>query len=127
MALLTTRIYEGTFVRAVDGDTYELDFDYGFKSRQIHDVRLRGYDTPEKKHPKYEEAKNLAAFVMQGRPLLLTTYKRASGTYVEDRGRYLCDVVVVGEPHIGNLGEYLVSMGVALPWNGKGEHPWKEH
>jgi endonuclease YncB( thermonuclease family) len=124
MAILTARSYEGAFKRAIDGDTYELWFDYGFDSWQAHEVRLKGYDTPEKGHPLYVQATNLAAFVMSGRKLLITTYKRESGTYDMSLVRYVCDVVVVGEPQIGNLGAYLTSMGMALPWDGKGPHPW---
>jgi hypothetical protein len=62
--------------------------------------------------------------VMSGRKLLITTYKRESGTYDMSLVRYVCDVVVIGEPQIGNLGAYLTSMGMALPWDGKGPHPW---
>jgi endonuclease YncB( thermonuclease family) len=121
MAILTTRVYEGAFKRAIDGDTYELWFDYGFDSWQAHQVRLKGWDTPEKGHPLYEKAKNAAAFILQGKQLLITTYKHESGTYDMSLIRYVADVLIVGT---GDLGSYLQGWGLALPWDGKGEHPW---
>jgi len=122
--LLTQRVYPAKFKRIIDGDTFELWFDYGFDSWQAHEVRLKGFDTPEKGHALYEDAKSLTAFVLTGRDLLVTTYKRLSGTYDMSLVRYVCDVVVLGEPQIGNLGDYLVSMGMAKIWDGKGPHPW---
>jgi hypothetical protein len=61
---------------------------------------------------------------MKDHKLLITTYKRLSGTYDMSLTRYVADVTVLGEPHIGNLADYLVSMGVAKYWDGKGPHPW---
>jgi endonuclease YncB( thermonuclease family) len=124
MSILTRREYPAKFKRIIDGDTFELWFDYGFDSWQGHQVRLKDYDTPERGHSKYEDAKNMSALIMQTRDLLVTTYKRESGTYDMSVVRYVCDVYVLGEPQIGNLGAYLTSMGLALPWNGKGPHPW---
>lgn len=124
MAILRTRIYEAAFKRAIDGDTYELWFDLGFDSWQAHDVRLKGIDTPERGHFLYAEATRLAAFAMDKRKLIVTTYLHESGTYEMSLIRYLADIVVVGEPQIGSLADYLVSMGMAKYWDGKGPHPW---
>jgi hypothetical protein len=124
MAILSRREYPAAFKRAIDGDTYELWFDYGFDSWQAHAVRLKGWDTPEKGHPLYAPARDLAAFVMSTRPIIATTYKRESGTYDMSLVRYVADIDVYG---ISALGWYLMDNHLALPWDGKGKHPWEGH
>jgi len=124
VSILTRRDYPAAFKRAIDGDTYELWFDYGFDSWQAHQVRLKGWDTPEEGHPLHDDAKNLASFVMSTRTLLVNTYKRASGTYDMSLTRYVADVWVY---NIGDIGAYLMQSHVALPWDGKGKHPWEGH
>ena len=42
-------------VRVVDGDTYYIEVDVGFKMRTEQSFRLRGVDTPETYRPKSEE------------------------------------------------------------------------
>lgn len=122
MGLLSIREYPAAFKRALDGDTYELWFDYGFDSWQAHQVRLKGWDTPEKGHPLHDQARDLAAFLMKDRPILATTYKRESGTYDMSLIRYVADVWVF---NFGNIGAYLMDHKLALPWDGKGKHPWE--
>lgn len=128
MSILTRREYPAAFKRAIDGDTYELWFDYGFDSWQAHQVRLKGWDTPEKGHPLHDQAQFAAAFVMQQYKLLSYTYKRESGTYDMSLVRYVADVFMLDmrgyDPHL-SLGEYLFINHLALPWDGKGKHPWE--
>jgi len=124
VSILQPRVFEASFKRVIDGDTFELWFDLGFDTWQAHEVRLKGVDTPEKGHSLYQEAKDLTGFVLQNRKLIVTTYKRESGTYDMSLTRYVADVLVVGEPQIGNLATYLVNMGMAKYWDGKGPHPW---
>jgi endonuclease YncB( thermonuclease family) len=125
VAILTKREYPAAFKRAIDGDTYQLWFDYGFDSWQAHEVRLKGWDTPEKGHPMYDMARIGAAFIMSLHPLIVTTYKRESGTYDMSLIRYVADVTVTDG--IGDLGQYLMDSRLALPWDGKGKHPWEGH
>lgn len=131
MSVLEKREYPAKLKRVVDGDTYELWFDYGFDSWQAHEVRLKGWDTPEKGHPLYVQAANAAGEAMGPRPLLVTTYKRESGTYDMSITRYVADVVVTGQTQFGNtigdLGWFLMGNHLALPWDGKGKHPWEGH
>lgn len=42
-------------VRVVDGDTYYIEVDVGFKMKTEQSFRLRGVDTPETYRPKSEE------------------------------------------------------------------------
>jgi endonuclease YncB( thermonuclease family) len=131
VAILTKREYPASFKRAIDGDTYELWFDYGFDSWQAHEVRLKGWDTPERGHPLYAKASALAAFAMTGKQLVVTTYKRESGTYDMSLTRYVADVLIQGQStfggEFGNIGWFLMDNKLALPWDGKGKHPWEGH
>jgi len=93
--------YAGEVIKVVDADTFDLDIDVGFKSRQEHRVRLRGINAPEAGTPKGQKAAGfvraeLAKCVIEdrtsesrraGRPLVVVkTYKQ--GIY----GRYIVDV-----------------------------------
>lgn len=40
--------HRATFVRVVDGDTYQLDVDLGFHVHVIESIRLFGFDCPER-------------------------------------------------------------------------------
>jgi endonuclease YncB( thermonuclease family) len=130
MAILTRREYPATFKRVIDGDTYELWFDYGFDSWQAHQVRLKGWDTPEIGHPLYDMARDGAGYVLQRYQFLAYTYKRQSGTYDMSLVRYVADITLLdvpGYPDQISLGQFLFENHLALPWDGKGKHPWEGH
>jgi len=45
-----------TFIRAIDGDTVELEVDLGFKTRYRDNFRLTDVDTPERGREGFSEA-----------------------------------------------------------------------
>lgn len=47
-------IYNGTIVRIIDGDTYEIAVDLGFDVTITKNIRLLDVDTPETWRPKTE-------------------------------------------------------------------------
>lgn len=128
-SILTRREYPAAFKRTIDGDTYELWFDYGFDSWQAHQVRLKGWDTPEEGHPLHDLAVEAATMSLTNRNLLVYTYKRESGTYDMSLVRYVADVTLAAQPRRNqeDLGTVLFNKHLALPWNGKGKHPWEGH
>lgn len=81
--------YKAKMIRVIDGDTYELAVDLGFRIyHQIH-VRLHGVDTPELYRPRneaeLEHAREAKAFVEQlipvGSYVELETFKDRAGIY----------------------------------------------
>jgi endonuclease YncB( thermonuclease family) len=51
-------VYAALVLKIVDGDTFDLEFDVGFKSRQEHRVRLRGINCPEMSTPAGVQARD---------------------------------------------------------------------
>ena len=79
-----------TVIRAVDGDTVEIEVDYGFRGRYRDNFRLMGIDTPERGHAGFTEATErlttlLEQYVGQ---LELEVTKR------DKYGRYLAEIRV---------------------------------
>jgi micrococcal nuclease len=79
-----------TVIRAVDGDTVELEVDVGFRSRYRDNFRLMGIDTPERGHEGFTEAtERLTALLEQyAGQLELEVTKR------DKYGRYLGEIRV---------------------------------
>lgn len=102
-------------VKVVDGDTIVLDGET---------VRIRNIDTPEIGSPKCQaelkaglKAKQRLQAIVKDKTVSL---KRGDGSRMTDRyGRTLALVFVDGR----DVGEQLVSEGLARRWNGK-RRPW---
>jgi len=79
-----------TVIRAVDGDTVEIEVDYGFKGRFRDNFRLTGIDTPERGREGFTEAtERLTALLEQyAGGLELEVTKR------DKYGRYLAEIRV---------------------------------
>jgi len=113
--------YSCEVVRVVDGDTYDLRVNCGFKIELTERFRLMGADTPEKYGRRAsDEGKAASVFVedllgKQDKPLLIKTFKDRKGKY----GRYLVDVMInIDEngqlfTYPRSLSEYLVEKGIA--------------
>jgi micrococcal nuclease len=106
-----------TIIRAVDGDTTEIEVDYGFKGRYRDNFRLTGIDTPERGQDGFTEAtERLIALVEQySDDLVLEVTKR------DKYGRYLARIRV-GEVRIVDteisINEQMVNEGHAKPYDG---------
>jgi micrococcal nuclease len=81
--------YRATMSRVVDGDTYELDIDLGFRVHTIIPVRLHGIDVFERNTPQGIEATAFAHKLLTGRPLIVVSYKDA-----QSFARWVADVYV---------------------------------
>lgn len=101
-------IYRATLARVVDGDTWELQCDAGFRVYVRLMVRLRGYSCPELNEPGGPESAEAASQLMAGRSLLLQSYR--------DRvsfARWIADVWVLTDTW-ESVGERLVASGHAV-------------
>lgn len=116
--------YQATLARVVDGDTYDLNVDCGFKINFTERFRLYGADTPEKYGARAsEEGKIASEFVerllkAQGEVLSIKTFKDRKGKY----GRYLVDIMLAFDADGQKLAaptclsDYLISEGMAEPY-----------
>jgi micrococcal nuclease len=81
--------YNATMIRVIDGDTYEVEADLGFRIFYRLRVRLRGVDTPEIYRPsceaEFEHGAAAKAFVERlipvGARLEIRTYKDVAGIF----------------------------------------------
>lgn len=99
--------------RVVDGDTYWVYLDVGFRQYAYVNIRLNGYDTPEARGPSDGEkaAANRArefatSFLAEG--CRVRTYKDP-----DSFGRWLADVY---SPEGESLGALLARDGLASVW-----------
>lgn len=102
-------VYRATCEKVIDGDTYDLLVDLGFRTYSKVRVRLHGYDAPELSTERGQQAKDL----MEGKllsmgsvpatQLIVQSYKD-----VHSFERWVCDVWI-GDKH---LGEYLRDWGM---------------
>lgn len=100
--------------RVVDGDTYDVQIDLGFKLI-MNDVclRLSGVDTPETWRPKTEaerahgeKASKFVADLIDQQFVKIRTYK--AGIY----NRYEADVLIETENGVESLADLLVANGL---------------
>lgn len=89
--------YPAECIEVVDGDTYDLRVDLGFKTTKTIRIRMRGVDTAEvygvpKESEEYQAGSEQSAFVREwfeeADSLYVETHKDEKGKY----GRYLADV-----------------------------------
>jgi len=112
--------YKAAFIRAVDGDTVEVEIDLGFGIHHVLHVRLAGVNTPEHGQPGYKEAKDYVQHVLSGTlngedfPLKLKTVK-----VQEKYGRYLAfiDPSAIA-PGITNISESIIQAGHGVAYFG---------
>lgn len=119
--------YKATVARDwSDGDSVTVDVDFGMDmNRKKIKLRLARIDAFGNKHPKKQEAIELLKAIMPlGREFYLKTIKDKT----EKWGRYLAEVFIQADdlPGLMNLNDILVKQGLALYWDGQGEHPTGE-
>lgn len=107
--------------RVVDGDSYWLHLDTGFRNTLLVNVRLLGYDCPEARQGSLFERRQGASAT-----------RHASGWLSDDDlappvwcrtekdpdsfGRWLGALWIEDESGEHHLGDYLLSLGLATTW-----------
>lgn len=90
----------------VDGDTIDVEIDFGFKLKQVVRLRFNRINTPEVRGKERKQGLIAKRFVenrILGKPIKIETFKK--GKY----GRYLAEIYIYGH----NLNEDLVIEGLA--------------
>jgi endonuclease YncB( thermonuclease family) len=124
--------YKATVSRAwSDGDTVTVCIDYGRDHREDK-VKLRlaridafGRLATGKDHPLKAKAVEFCNFMLPvGKEFFLQSVKDKS----EKWGRFLAEVWIQADdlPGLMNFNDILVMQGLALYWEGQGEHPTGE-
>lgn len=95
-------IFKATVLRVIDGDTFDMQIDLGFRITTYQRLRLYGIDTPEVRGKEKEEGLKVKEYVknlIEGKEVIVETYK--IGKY----GRYIVSVYIDGI----DLTEHLLS------------------
>lgn len=106
--------------RVVDGDTYWLDLDVGFRQTGLVNIRLSGYDCPERAKGSAHEREQAKYATGYADAWLLATpgvlWVRTEPD-PDDFGRWLGEIWAEDEGGTKRLlGEYLRSLGLASIW-----------
>lgn len=90
-------IYRAALKRVIDGDTFELVVDLGFKVGVTVTIRLRNFYAPETGTVDGTVATNraVAAFAA-ARTIILQTTKTRTGSDVQTFARYVADIWLDG-------------------------------
>lgn len=113
--------YNAVVVEVQDGDTVDVQVDWGFRRYEAPvPIRLLGLACRELKLPGGPEARDyVAGLLPPGTPVLLRTAK-------PDKYAPRWDAQLWYRSPGGNLvdlGSLLITQGWALPWNGRGAQP----
>lgn len=77
--------YKGIIERVVDGDTYDITVDLGFKIYHKVRLRLKGVDTPEvygaSASAEGRAASEYVKNILENKTVFIKTYKNAPSTY----------------------------------------------
>lgn len=85
-------VRRASVVRVIDGDTYEMRIDLGYRVEARLLIRLRGYDAPELPTPKGIAAQQKAARLFaRGGPIVVRSHKDT-----QSFARWVADVYVGG-------------------------------
>lgn len=103
--------YAAKLLRVIDGDTYDVEIDVGFRMTVRTPLRLAHVDAPEHNtEPGKAVIEYLKGFLGElPRDITVRTYKPQ-----DKYGRYLADVYVDG----WDLAGHLISFGMAKPYEG---------
>ncbi len=106
--------YLARIIRVIDGDTYDVEIDVGFRMVARMPLRLAHFDTPE----RYTEKGKLATTTVNqliiewGDAVLVRTFKP-----IDKYGRYLAEVFLRPSSPF-SLGVHLEVLGLATPYEG---------
>lgn len=102
--------YRARILRVIDGDTYDVAVDVGFRLTATLPLRLARVNCPEKRTPEGVRAAAYVAALFSPLPcpVVVRTFKP-----VDDFGRYLADV------YLGDvdLGQRLLETGHAVEYH----------
>ncbi|HXG72301.1 MAG TPA: hypothetical protein VNJ04_16950 [Gemmatimonadaceae bacterium] len=101
-------IYQGTVYRVIDGDSWEITIDAGFRVSIRLMCRLRGYSCPELREVGGPESMQAAEQLLTGRKMLIRSYKDR-----QSFARFVVDAYVWTTEWV-SVGEALVSGGFAV-------------
>ena len=101
-------VFPGKLIRAVDGDTADLELDLGLRQYTRDRFRLLGVDTPERGQEGYREAKEFLQS-LDGCNLLVYTSKM--GKY----GRWLAEIYVEGSQD-KSFNQSIIDLGYGVPY-----------
>ena len=99
--------YKANVNRVVDGDTFDVTIDLGFRITTHQRLRLVGVDTPEIRGPERPEGLKVKAYVkglIEGKEVTIETFK------IGKFGRYVAEVYLDGGE---KLSEHLLAKGMA--------------
>lgn len=107
-------IFKATCTNVVDGDTIDIKLDMGFDIFANRRVRLLHVDTPERGQDNWKEATEYTRSHLEGRDILIQTYKSDSF------GRYLANIFYEDDTVYKNFNQELKDTGLIKPdskWN----------
>lgn len=80
-------------IRVIDGDSYEMRIDLGYRVEGRFHIRVRGLNTPELNTLEGREAKALAERIFAANPdrIVVQSYKDR-----QSFARWICDVYISG-------------------------------
>jgi micrococcal nuclease len=87
-------VYNAEVLRVIDGDTFELRIDLGFKIIHENTFRLYGVNTPEirgKERPEGLKVKKYVKELIEGKIIVVETFKK--GKF----GRYVSEIYLKGK------------------------------
>lgn len=98
-------IREANLIRAVDGDTVDLEVEYGYGKRGDHRFRLKGIDTPERGQEGYAEATAHLASLLTDERIIIQSYKYQKDGF----RRYIVDIWTTS----GHVNQQMIDDGFA--------------
>ncbi|HXG72283.1 MAG TPA: hypothetical protein VNJ04_16860 [Gemmatimonadaceae bacterium] len=101
-------VYTATVYRVIDGDSWEVSVALGFRVSMRVMCRLRGYSCLELSEPGGHEARLAAEGLLEGRKMLIRSYKDR-----QSFARWVVDAYVWTTEWV-SVGEALVSGGFAV-------------
>lgn len=99
-------IFKGKCINVVDGDTVDVNLNFGFDITAKRRLRLLNTDTPERGQTLYNEAKQFVIDKIFGLEVYIQTYK--SDTF----GRYLANIYYDDDGKIKCLNDELRAHGL---------------
>lgn len=88
---------EFTVSKIIDGDTFEVEQGWKWHDKQGDTIRPTGYDTPERRKPSYQEAKQKLSDLILNKKVDIKNYRT-----VDKWGRLVADVFYQDK----NLADY---------------------
>ena len=110
---------KATTTRVVDGDSWWMTLDLGWRIAHSVYIRLAGVDAAGHGEPvRKQEATRLIRDLLM--PATGPVVCFVTSHELDKYGRTLADVTL---PDGSDLGRILVASGLGVPWDGRGPHP----